>query len=67
MLKAIGKFIETTLTFFSDKDDPVFNCPVYREISNERCVHIDGPLCDFPNCEIIYTYNKENEQQNGTS
>ena len=30
--------------------DPVYNCPVFL---NEGCAHVDGLLCDYPNCNII--------------
>lgn len=30
--------------------DPVYNCPVFL---NEGCAHVDGMLCDYPNCNII--------------
>ena len=33
--------------------DPVYHCPVYRE---EGCSHVDGMLCDFPNCQIYHEY-----------
>ena len=33
--------------------DPVYHCNVYRE---EGCSHVDGMLCDFPNCSIYHEY-----------
>lgn len=33
--------------------DPIKNCPVYK---NEGCSHVDGLLCDFPNCDIYHDY-----------
>ena len=43
------------------KNDPFYSCPIYN---NEKtkvnwlfyrggCSHVDGPLCDFPNCKSI--------------
>ena len=34
-------------------DDPVQKCPVYKD---EGCSHVDGMLCNHPNCEIIKKY-----------
>ena len=31
-------------------NDPVYNCPVYR---NSGCSHVDGILCDYPKCSIL--------------
>jgi len=33
-------------------NDPVYNCKLYRE---QGCSHVDGILCDYPEC----TMNKE--------
>lgn len=33
--------------------DPVRKCPVYK---NEGCSHVDGLLCNFPNCDIYHDY-----------
>lgn len=38
-------------------NDPVKHCPVYKEIG---CSHVDGYLCDFPDCSIL-TDKKEQE------
>ena len=39
--------------------DPVKNCPVYKSLG---CAHVDGYLCDYPNCSIVEKYlNKENK------
>ncbi|BDD79796.1 hypothetical protein [Burkholderia phage FLC9] len=40
--------------------DPVKSCDVYRDKSIGSCVHVDGPLCDFPDCSILKNY-KENK------
>jgi len=34
-------------------NDPVKHCPVYKEIG---CSHVDGYLCDFPDCSIMKDY-----------
>ena len=34
-------------------DDPVKGCPVYK---NEGCSHVDGYLCDYPDCHIMKAY-----------
>ena len=41
------------LYFHWVNSDPVKNCPVYRE---EGCSHVDGMLCDWPNCHIYHEY-----------
>lgn len=33
--------------------DPLHHCPYHL---NEGCVHVDGPLCDFPKCSIYNNY-----------
>ena len=33
--------------------DAVRNCPVFL---NEGCAHVDGFLCDFPDCETFRKY-----------
>ena len=45
-------------------NDPVKHCPVYKEIG---CSHVDGYLCDFPDCCIMkdYQMNKQDIQQSG--
>ena len=44
IIKRIKKF------FFKLKNnDPLFNCEYHKQCG---CVHVDGPLCDFPNCDI---------------
>lgn len=37
------------------RNDPVKKCPVYLQ---EGCAHVDGPLCDFPNCSMVLSYRK---------
>lgn len=42
-------------------DDPLWHCGLFRE---KGCSHIDGPLCDFPNCRMYSAYNKVHEMHN---
>lgn len=35
------------------KNDPVRNCKLYKD---KGCSHIDGILCDFPNCSMNKEY-----------
>jgi hypothetical protein len=39
-------------------NDPVKGCDVYKNIG---CAHVDGFLCDYPNCSILKDY-KMNER-----
>jgi hypothetical protein len=39
-------------------NDPVKHCSVYKEIG---CAHVDGYLCDYPDCSILKDY-KMNER-----
>jgi hypothetical protein len=50
--------------FFSDwkhihKNDPVKKCELYK---NEGCSHVDGMLCDFPNCSMNNNFIKINNE-----
>ena len=38
-------------------NDPLFKCKLYKE---EGCVHVDGPLCDHPNCSMANEYLGDN-------
>lgn len=51
------------------RNDPVKDCAVYREIG---CSHVDGILCDYPNCSIMKQYTNEKAEStdyagNGTA
>jgi len=35
------------------KKDPVRSCELYKD---EGCAHVDGYLCDFPNCDMRNSY-----------
>lgn len=43
--------IESVIKFFKFRPppDPVKQCHVYNTVG---CVHVDGPLCDFPTCKM---------------
>ena len=45
-----GLGIEKIQSYFRSKD-PVHSCDVYK--SDESCAHVDGPLCNFPNCATL--------------
>ena len=34
-------------------NDPVKGCDVYKNVG---CTHVDGFLCDYPNCSILKEY-----------
>jgi len=34
-------------------NDPVYYCKLYKD---KGCAHVDGPLCDFPECEMNDDY-----------
>jgi hypothetical protein len=38
-------------------NDPIRGCDVYKNIG---CAHIDGFLCDYPNCSILKEYKMNN-------
>ena len=40
------------------ENDPVYGCKVYRDLG---CSHVDGLLCDFPNCCMNKKYLNELE------
>lgn len=40
--------------------DPIKKCPVYKDTG---CAHVDGYLCDYPNCAIMKKYNEELEAE----
>ena len=39
-------------------DDPLYSCRVFKDLG---CSHIDGFLCDFPNCSMNKKYLNELE------
>ena len=42
-------------------DDPVKYCNLFK---THGCAHVDGPLCNFPNCQMHYAYEKRLEMHN---
>lgn len=38
-------------------NDPIKHCPVYKD---HGCAHVDGYLCDYPNCSIVKRYTMKN-------
>lgn len=43
--------------FFDNSGDPVKHCVVYKDKDYGSCSHVDGPLCNFPNCPLIREYH----------
>ena len=41
--------------------DPVHSCDLYRDKSAGSCAHVDGPLCDFPECSMLDDYRQQKE------
>lgn len=44
--------------FCNPETDPVCGCDVYKDKENGSCAHVDGPLCDFPDCSILKMYRQ---------
>lgn len=42
--------------FNMSKNDPVKNCALFKD---KGCAHVDGMLCDFPNCQMNEEYIAE--------
>ena len=42
-------------------DDPVKYCNLFK---THGCAHVDGPLCNFPNCQMHSAYEKRLEMHN---
>lgn len=49
---------------FNRSADPVYSCELYRDREAGSCAHVDGPLCDFPECSMLAEYKQRNEPQN---
>lgn len=54
------RFVKNLFECFEKRhsNDPVHSCDVYRDKSIGSCVHVDGPLCDFPDCSILKNYRE---------
>jgi hypothetical protein len=46
---------KTLLKIFSRENDPVYSCILYKD---KGCSHVDGYLCDFPQCDMNAEYIK---------
>lgn len=46
---------------FDRSADPVHSCDLYRDKEAGSCVHVDGPLCDFPECSMLADYRQQKE------
>lgn len=46
---------------FNRSTDPVYSCDLYRDKNAGSCAHVDGPMCDFPNCLMLDNYRHERE------
>lgn len=44
---------------FDQSNDPVYSCDLYRDKEHGSCAHVDGPLCDFPNCSMLAEYRRQ--------
>jgi hypothetical protein len=54
--KNIRKFFTEWKNIY--KNDPIKKCDLYKNIG---CSHVDGYLCDFPNCTMNKEYLVEKE------
>ena len=46
---------------FDRRTDPAYSCDLYRDKCAGSCAHVDGPLCDFPECSMLSDYMAKNE------
>lgn len=53
MIKYIKNIIKSHINHFNN--DPI-NCELYRK---NGCVHIDGPYCNYPSCEVLKQYKNK--------
>lgn len=56
---AMGSFIKD-FKFNMNEGDPLKNCALFKD---QGCAHIDGMLCDFPNCEMNEKYISEKKSK----
>ena len=52
-MKKIIKKIKDFFTY----NDPLFSCELFK---NKGCAHVDGIICNFPNCKTLKEYKKRN-------
>ena len=57
-MKWLRQFIREIV--YIHKNDPVKKCELFRD---KGCSHVDGYLCDFPNCSMNSNYLKSKENQ----
>lgn len=43
-------------SLFYHSNDPVLSCDLYRDKEAGSCAHVDGFLCDFPDCKMLKAY-----------
>jgi len=46
---------------FDRSNDPVYSCDLYLDKKAGSCAHVDGPLCDFPQCSMLAEYMAQKE------
>lgn len=46
---------------FDRSTDPVYGCNLYRDKEAGSCAHVDGPLCDYPECSMLRDYRQQKE------
>lgn len=46
---------------FDRSANPVHSCDLYRDKKAGSCAHVDGPLCDFPDCSMLADYRAKKE------
>lgn len=49
---------------FDRTNDPVYSCQQYLDKADGSCVHVDGPLCDFPTCSMLDDYRARVREKN---
>lgn len=55
MYKTFRKIINVVARMFNDKNDPIKQCEVYKQI---HCSHVDGYLCDMKTCSILKDFKE---------
>ena len=48
---------------FDRSADPVHSCDLYLDKEAGSCAHVDGPLCDFPECSMLADYRQQKEKR----
>lgn len=48
------------------EEDPVRGCDVYKDKAGGSCAHVDGMLCDYPNCTILREHRECNQASDCT-